>query len=201
MEKSTRFSLTLGFLLVLPFMVMEWSTRTAEPSSDFHVGLVHHDVAFCCHFCSCPDADRARDPSGYVRRRESGFICPQSCSPSSRCLGVGRSRKSIRCPVSSARPVADRRGAAFPAQVVKASPDLRPGKENVGVEEDSHLPTTVSVLLDGAVNERLRETALSRLQAETAQHFADLAPNVNTGAAGLISVPYLLHSLAGPHPD
>jgi hypothetical protein len=38
MEKSTRFSLTLGFLLVLPFMVMEWSTRTAEPSTDFHVG-------------------------------------------------------------------------------------------------------------------------------------------------------------------
>jgi hypothetical protein len=37
MEKRAGFSLLVGFLLVLPFTIMEWSTKTGEPRSDFHV--------------------------------------------------------------------------------------------------------------------------------------------------------------------
>jgi hypothetical protein len=37
MEKRARFSLILGFLLVLPFVVMEWSTTSAKRRSDFHI--------------------------------------------------------------------------------------------------------------------------------------------------------------------
>ena len=38
MERRARFSLIAGFLLVIPFMIMEWSTRSGEPGSDFNVG-------------------------------------------------------------------------------------------------------------------------------------------------------------------
>jgi hypothetical protein len=37
MEKGMRFSVTAGFLLVLPFGIMEWSTRSGQPRSDFSV--------------------------------------------------------------------------------------------------------------------------------------------------------------------
>jgi hypothetical protein len=37
MEKRVGLSLIVGLLLVLPFAVMEWSTSTGAPRSDFHV--------------------------------------------------------------------------------------------------------------------------------------------------------------------
>jgi hypothetical protein len=37
MEKRALFSATVGFLLVLPFMIMEWSTSSGQPRSDFSV--------------------------------------------------------------------------------------------------------------------------------------------------------------------
>ncbi|MGH2825658.1 MAG: hypothetical protein ACRDKF_01655 [Actinomycetota bacterium] len=39
MERRTRFPMTVGFLLVLPFMILEWSTRSEQPRSDFSVFL------------------------------------------------------------------------------------------------------------------------------------------------------------------
>jgi hypothetical protein len=37
MQRHARFSLIVGLLLVLPFMIMELSTRSARPRSDFSV--------------------------------------------------------------------------------------------------------------------------------------------------------------------
>jgi hypothetical protein len=39
MERRARFSVMVGFLLVLPFMILEWSTRSEQPRSDFSVLL------------------------------------------------------------------------------------------------------------------------------------------------------------------
>jgi hypothetical protein len=37
MQRRARFSLMVGFLLVLPFVIMEYSTRTGAPGGYFHV--------------------------------------------------------------------------------------------------------------------------------------------------------------------